>query len=223
MGSEELSQLVEQLSKGLRRILRKYRTLHSHLQARQESAGVRGHQHQQPQQQPWQQQQQAYWPQDEEASSSGGGCGSGASQGSGGGSWEIGAAAGRSVGTAGGCGGSASQAMAEAGRKAASIAEKLNRLLTPQSRAAVHGGAGAGGLSRFSAEAGSGGQHEEEEEEEEEGGVWDAYQQQHGQQQYSQQLWPLGAASAADPRDDIPLRQRFGGGRSYTSDLAALL
>jgi hypothetical protein len=110
--------------------------------------------------------------------------------------------------------------MAEAGRKAASIAEKLDRLLTPQSRAAVHGGAGAGGLSRFAAEAGSGGQHEEEEEE---GGVWDDYQQQHGQQQYSQQLWPLGAASAADPRDDIPLRQRFGGGRSYTSDPAALL
>jgi hypothetical protein len=214
VGSEELSQLVEQLSKGLRRVLRKYRTLHSHLQAREDAAASIGQKHQQPR---GQQQQQAYWSQDdEEASSSGGGGGGGgsdASQGSMGSSWEIGAAGGRPVG-AGAGGGSASQAMAEAGRKAASIAEKLDRLLTPQSRAVVHGAPGAGGLSRFAAEAaGSVGQYEDDEEV---AGDWDEHLQQYGgQQQYGQQLWPLGAATAADPLDDIPLRQRFGGGRSH--------
>ena len=103
-------------------------------------------------------------------------------------SWAIRAASGGAVA------GSASEAMAEAGRKAASIAEKLDRLLTPGTRAAVHGGA-AGVPSRFAAEAGS--------------ADWA-----HCGGKRGNELWTLAAADPGDA-DDIPLRQRYGSSSSH--------
>ncbi len=99
--------------------------------------------------------------------------------------------------------------MAEAGRKAAAIAEKLDRLLTPQSRAAVHGGAAGGPKgSRFAAEAPAAAAAEGEE-----GAVeWQGAGGLHG-------MWGLAALAAGGEGDaeDIPLRQRFGGTTSSGS------
>ena len=147
-----------------------YRTLSSHLHAAREGSQRR--------------QQQEEGPQH-----GGGGAASGGSSGG----WEIRAARrdGAHVGQ-----GTASEAMAEAGRKAAAIAEKLDRLLTPQSRAAVHGGfaGGAPKGSRFAAEAAAAG--------EDGAAAW------HGDAA-QQELWALAAGEAAGA-EDVPLRQRFG-------------
>lgn len=159
-----------------------YRTLSNHLHAAREGS---------------QRQQQQQAPSEDGATSSGGGVGSG---------WEIPAAR-RSGGAA--AAGTASEAMAEAGRKAAAIAEKLDRLLTPQSRAAVHGGAsGVPKGSRFAAEAPAAAAAAGED------GVaeWRQAAGQHG-------VWGLAALAAGEPGDaeDIPLRQRFGGTTSSCS------
>ena len=191
--SQQLNSLVEELSRGLRRILRKYRQLSAHLNSA--SSGPSG----------------------EAASASGGSGAAGdhaAARQQGGqhdavarggavgqqeaSSWAI--SAGRRGGASGaGAGaGSASEAMAEASAKAASIAAKLDRLLTPGTRAAVHGG-GVAAHSRFAAEAAA--------EAEAEGaaaavagGDWQP------QGPLSKELfWGL----AADPSDEVPLRQRY--------------
>jgi len=100
--------------------------------------------------------------------------------------------------------------MAEAGRKAAAIAEKLDRLLAPQSRAAVHGGAaGVPKGSRFAAEASAAAAAAEGEERAVE---WQGAGGLHG-------TWGLAALAAGGEGDaeDIPLRQRFGGTTSSGS------
>lgn len=156
-----------------------YRTLSNHLHAARE-----GSQH----------------AQQEQGSEHSGDGGASSSGGTGGGDWEIRAAR---------RGGGASEAMAEAGRKAAAIAEKLDRLLTPQSRAAVRGGGGgAGGApkgSRFAAEAAAGVATGEEG-----AGAW------YDDDAARQQLWALAAGEAAEA-EEVPLRQRFGGAASSGS------
>jgi hypothetical protein len=211
-------ELVDEVGRGLRRVLRKYRTLAGHL-LRDSDGGWTG----------------AGYPSNEDRRQGGmslrgesSAVDAGAPEASQAGSWAIGA--GRSGGDASACsagdpssgvGGSAAcAAMEEAGRRAASIAAKLDRLLTPQSRAAVHGGAGAGWKSRFAAaedlsdgppgaaaEPPNGGP----------AGPWpfdlghwgidqtdqgDPFQQ---QQQQQQAAWP---APAGDP-EEVPLRQRY--------------
>ena len=215
LGSRQLAALVEQLGKGLRRILRKYKTLAGHLHDSQDSSGGdyplhQHHQHQHQHEphayarrrhhQPAPCHQPAHSGEGQEVSSidEGGGRGGGtcASQAS---SWAIGAgrhSGGSAADPSSAYGGAASEAMAEAGRKAASIAAKLDRLLTPQSRAAVHGGGGVGWTSRF-ATGEVGGEAQAEEVEEEPG---------HYGRPHQQQLWP---APAGDP-EEVPLRQRFG-------------
>lgn len=159
-----------------------YRTLSNHLHANRE-----GSRHQQ--------QPELSAHSEDGATSSGGRAGSG---------WEIPAAR---RGGGGAAAGTASEAMAEAGRKAAAIAEKLDRLLTPQSRAAVHGGAaGAPKGSRFAAEASAAAGEEGAAE-------WPAAAA------VRHEAWGLAglAAGEAADADDIPLRQRFGGATSSCS------
>lgn len=159
-----------------------YRTLSNHLHAAREGS---------------QRQQQQPAHSEDGATSSGGGVGS---------SWEIPAA--RRGGSAAAAG-TASEAMAEAGRKAAAIAEKLDRLLTPQSRAAVHGGAsGAPKGSRFAAQAPAAAAATGEDG----AAQWQGTAGHHS-------VWGLAALAAGEPGDaeDIPLRQRFGGTTSSCS------
>lgn len=159
-----------------------YRTLSNHLHASRE-----GSQRQQP--------QELSAHSEDGATSSGGRAGSG---------WEIPAAR---RGGGGAAAGTASEAMAEAGRKAAAIAEKLDRLLTPQSRAVVHGGAaGVPKGSRFAAEACAAAGEE---------GAAEWQSAAAGRHE----VWGLAglAAGEATDVDDIPLRQRFGGATSSCS------
>lgn len=186
-GTGQLAHLVEQLAKGLRRILRKYSTLSGHVFVQSDDAAHQQYVHQRQYEQHqythdfsqhpgqgspakhghYEQRQRAGIHRNEwqEVSSAGGLSGDGGAVASQASSWAIGAGRQHARGSfsasdpSSGCGGAtASEAMAEAGRKAASIAAKLDGLLTPQSRAAVHGAGAPTGAwkSRFAPEGAAG-------------------------------------------------------------------
>ncbi len=202
--SQQLAQLVEELGKGLRRVLRRHRNLSSALLAAREE--VQHHQEQQRQQQSWCDQQPPVAQQPAEQASGHREGGQQEASSSEGASWAIGAAQ-----HGGGGGSSASAAMAEAGRRAASIAEKLDRLLTPQSRAAVHGrhggGTGAVRYSRFSGRGldglgdGCAAAGDEQSHIEAAYGGFDSCDFQTG---------GFRCELPTDPADEVPLRRRFG-------------